>query len=123
MKLTLTRIWYAGQNPETDPPLLALRSDRQHDRTLWPDELESFERRYKPEWHNVRIMGWGAEAGGDRDQPTPIVYSAEIDPDMLVVCQCCKKNVEMQYMSDQMLCPNCADLPVELREQMLQDES
>ena len=121
--VTLTCIWNAGQDPDADPPLLALRSDRQHDRTLWPQELESLERRYKPEWRQVRIMGWGAEAGGDSNRPTPIVHSAEIDPDMLVVCECCKEKVEMQYMSDGMLCPNCADLPIELRVQMLQDQS
>jgi hypothetical protein len=123
MKITLTCIWQAEQNPDTDSPLLALRSDRQHDRTLWPDELKGLERRYKPEWRQVRIMGWGSEAGGNSNKPTPIVYSAEIDLDTPVVCQCCKETVPMQYMSDGFLCPLCAELPIELREQMAQDES
>ena len=112
MKITLTRIWQPGQNPDTDPPLVALRSDRQHDRTMWSDELNGFERRHQPEWREVRIMGWN---------PAPIVYSAEIDLDTPVLCRCCNTTVPVEYVNDEFMCARCVNLPPEVQEQMIEE--
>jgi hypothetical protein len=112
MKITLTQIRQAGQNPDTDPPLLALRSDRQHDRTLWPDELDGFQRRHQPEWRVARIMGWN---------PSPIVYSAEIDLDTPVLCRCCNLTVPVEYINDRFLCARCAGLAIEVQDKMIED--
>ena len=113
MKITLTCIWQPGQNPDTDPPLVALRSDRQYHRTLWPDELDGFERRHQPEWRQVQAGGW--------DDPPPIVYSAEIDLDTPLLCRCCNRTVPVEYINDRFMCASCANLPIEVQERLIEE--
>src|SRR5690348_17543202 len=105
MKIVLTCVWQAGQNPDSNPPLVALRSDRQHHRTMWPDELEGLVRRHKPEWRQVQSGGW--------TDPAPIVFSAEIDLDTPVLCRCCNKTVPVEYINDHFLCASYANLPMD----------
>jgi hypothetical protein len=111
-KITLTCIWLPGQDPDVDPPLVALRSDQQHERTLWPDELQGFLRRHRPEWQEVRVMGW---------EPAPIVLSVEIDLEMPVLCRCCNQTAPVKYVDDDFVCASCAGLPTEIRQQMIDE--
>lgn len=110
MRITLTCVWQPGQDPDTDKPFVAFRSDRLHDRTLWPDELAGFLRRHQPEWRELRIMGW---------EPTPIVYTTEIDLDTPVLCRSCNLSLPVEYIDNNFICSTCANLPVDVRQGMI----
>jgi hypothetical protein len=80
---------------------------------MWPDELDRFIRRHRPEWRQVQSGGW--------TDPAPLVYSAEIDLDSPVLCRCCDNTVPVEYINDHFLCASCANLPIEIQEWMIEE--